>query len=428
MKGCLHFAFSCLILLSGCTFLKNAFHACSSEEKKLEQNGQYAALLFQKEAPEVQASPLEDRQETGYTLAALDSLFVEQMQSDMNLEELSTTISQLINKKASYEAILPSDIKQMAMKARSHAITSSICLDKNRLLFLEVSTPLDGHACQTAYVYSFVRNIHLKKLLFPSLIGIAVTRQPNPLLFLLSSTENGTPYPALFSSSTLKKDTLEKACQLLGEALGEAHTVFTPRHAPLPPSWHDSISKLIDTFSHRYLGVDPSLHEASQTITDCLLTLLSHYEKRQKTFHTGLALGNTDLSNFMLSTHETVLLIDPSTIGGSLSSLQEIKPVGLLAYDYCRMWHDLLLTAAPSCTKIEVRHLLHCFEMGYRRSRQPIPSSDEWLFFVLLDLIRRIESSHHDMLASQKETSHLSFLESELLQWSKTVCEIRKKR
>lgn len=390
--------------LSGCSL--NIFKPQSQNEKRLQENVQYATTLFQQEAPEALPTPLDSGSMLNCSLAAIDSLFIEQVKPAPSLDEAYTT--------------LKNEAKRYLDKT---PITHIPCIVSkgSKALSLEKFSPMSGEVCQRAFVNQYLETHTFKKMKFPILRGIEVVRKETPSLFLLSSFDTGTNFASLVTSRTQSE--LEKIFSLLGEALAEVHNSTPREQHPLSRQWLDSIHNLLNSFSHRYQISPRPLSEAAQYLADCVYRIMSAYEKHKKTFSIGLALGNTDLENFLLLDKNHVLFLKPSAIGASLPSSSNAKPSGLISYDYCRMWHDLTLVGAGKLTQNNLRAIVQAWESGYMKVQQQKPTKDEILFFSSIDLIHRIEECH----INNSSSISLSLLEAELVQWSESLKKMREK-
>ena len=390
--------FYCIFFLSGCGL--SIFKHNSQDEKRLRDNVHYAATLFQQEAPESLPTPLDYGFLRPYSLAAIDSLYVEQIKPPQNMAAESSAF-----KKEAEKYI--GEIDTLSFPCILHK--------GNKTLSIETLSPIVGEVCQRAFIHEYLESTNISKMLFPKLKGIEAIRQPSPVLALLSTFESGPTYASLLEQFTAhSQPEIEKAFSLLGEALAEVHSTCTPEKQPLSHQWVDSIHRLLDSFSHRYQGAPGRVAEAAQYISDCAYHILFAYEKRKKTFHVGLALGNTDLDAFMMPDSTHALYLTPVAIGSALQPSSPIRATGLISYDYCRQWHHITLLAARHIQEKARAAIIKAWENGYKRSNEK-PSKDEMLFFSLIDLMHRIEREYTTIYPNKLKNWNLARSTLEIL-------------
>ena len=417
MKFCARFflTLSCIII-SSCSL--GSFTTTSQSEKRLHENIQYGALLFQKEAPEILPPPLDYNTHVTCSLAAIDSLFIEQIKGSPTYSEAFNTVKTEIEKK--FHGIELTTIP-------------SLLIDKSTSIEVEKISPIAGTTCQRAYINQYLTEHPYKKMKFPTIFGIEVVQKENPTLLILSSFENGLPYTKLLKCISEKAQ--ETAFLLLGEALAEVHSSTPQEKGMLPPQWIEAIHHLVSSFSQHYQVNNSSIANSANYLSDCILRILSSYEKKKKKFYLGIALNDSDLASFLYLNKKQVLYRTPNLIGASLPTSSHQKPQGVLAFDYCRLWHSLNLYGASSLPKEKLLQLAKAFEKGYSSSTLYKPAKDELLFFTLLDLMYRIEQCHRYQIDISYSTHpkidssiSLSLLEAELVQWSDSLQQMRAKR
>lgn len=405
----------------------------SQDKKRLEDNLMYAQMLYRDAAAEIPSNLFNHENQPICVL--VDSLLANSIQrSCLELPPaniVNACISEILQKKTTLTSLLEKQIDSLYEPAS----TQASCFEYNDKIIVQIDSlsPLAGSVCKTAFASEQMKKLNLPIFLFPKFLGLEITtKNKTPYFYLIQSYPRGFSYSSLLLKTASIKNSHEKSAHLqtlkqsfalLGQAVAQMHTSTRSRTQTFPSDLKDSIKKLIESLSKRYLAHDQKLQQAVLYTSQFLTNLLFHFEKDQRIFTYSYTLGNPELKKFFLIRGEkNIVYTDVASCASSFDTTADCAPQGLISYDYCKITHDIDLIASRVLSAEEKKIVATSFDQSFIENGGKKPASMERIFFSILDLLDRLEKMHsqagNSKVFHEKEIISLSLLEEELLQWT----------